>query len=117
MADEELLMETSEVQEIRVTVKELEEKVALADLLEQLHNNKAFKKVILEGYFTDRAVELAKATSQVALNEQSKTIHYNALVSISGLQAYFSSIYRDGECAKQSIDEHNELLSMEATNG
>lgn len=110
-------MNDSDVQEIQVTVKELEDKVALADQLELLHNNPAFKKIILDGYFIDRAVELVKSTSQVSLSESSAKIHHNALLAISGLQAYFSAIYREAEQAQQSIDEHIDLLNQETING
>lgn len=108
-------MQQQEVQEIRVTIEELQDKVDMADQLDQLHKNRAFKKLILDGYFINRAVELAKTAGQSSINEISAKVHSNALLGISGLQGYFNSIYVEGANAKQSIDEHNELLNQELT--
>ena len=104
-------MQDSEIQQIEATIEELQAKVDLADALDRLHKNRDFKKILLTGFFTDRAVELAKSASQASISETSAKIHSNALIAISGVQGYFNAIYQEGAGAAQSIEEHNALIS------
>jgi len=109
-------MQQSEIQEVQVTVQELQDKIDRADLLEQLHKNRAFKKIILDMYFKDRALELVKGTCQSSISETSTKIHNNALIGISSLQGFFNSIYIEANTAAASLDEHNALLDEVRSN-
>lgn len=92
------------IQEIEVTVTELKEKVALADALDQLHRSPAFKKVILNGYFKDKAQDLVKLVA-LPQSEQQKDLIQNSMMGISALQNHFRAVYADGDRAKQDLAE------------
>lgn len=105
----------TEVKEIEVSIEDLKTKIALADALDTLHKSAAFKKVMVKGFFEDRAIELARSTSQAAMSENSAKVHHNALIAISGVQAYFHAIYVEANEAKSVIAEYeSELLGARA---
>lgn len=100
----------SEVKQIEISIEDLKAKIALADALDTLHKSTAFKKVMVKGYFEDRAIELARSASQVCINENSAIIHKNALIAISGVQAYFHAIYVEAAEAKEALSVYEEEL-------
>ena len=105
----------SEVKEIEISIEDLKAKIAMADALDTLHKSTAFKKVMVKGYFEDRAIELARSASQVTLNENSAKVHHNALISISGVQAYFHAIYVEGAEARGVLEQYEaELMGARA---
>ena len=77
--------------------------VSMADALERLENNEDFKKVILEGYFKDRAVSGVSilATDQVK-NSGRRTDVMEGLIAISALQDHFYTIKAMGRPVDES---------------
>lgn len=74
--------------------------------LERLEKNEDFKKVILEGYFKDKAVSQVSllATDHVKRGGFRGEI-MEALVAISQLQDYFMTIKAIGSAPAESEDE------------
>ncbi len=101
----------SEVNEIQISVDDLKAKIALAESLDTLHKSTAFKKIMVKGFFEDRAIELARMTSQASMSESSELVHKNALLAISGVQAYFHAIYVEAEQAKDALEEYEAELA------
>ena len=106
----------NEIREIEISVKELEGKIELAKALDRLHKNKDFKKVILDLFLTDRAIQLARGTSQAVMNDKSELIHKNALLAISGLVGFFHGIYREGEEAHAALEDARQEIMEEVIN-
>lgn len=96
---------TNQVNEIEVTLKEMNDAIALAEDLEKLHNNRAFKKIILEGFFKEHVTNLAPGLAH-PLPEMQREQLVRQLEAVGGLQAYFSGIYRKAEEAAASIEEY-----------
>lgn len=67
--------------------------VELAESLDRLRDNKDFQKVILEGYFKDRAIAGVSllATDHVKQTGQRPEV-METLVAISGLEDYFAMV-------------------------
>lgn len=101
----------TEVKQIEISIEELKAKIAMADALDTLHKSSAFKKVMVKGYFEERAIELARSASQVCLDERSEKVHKNALISISGVQAYFHAIYMEASEARAALADYEEELA------
>lgn len=61
--------------------------------LERLHENEDFKKVILEGYFKDKAINGVSMLAQdYIIRNGKRTEVMEALIAISHLQDYFITI-------------------------
>ena len=91
---------TNQIAENELTAEMLEEYnyyVGLKQALDRLETNPDFKKVILEGYFRDKAVNGVSllATDYVRKNGLRAEIMEN-LVAISNLQDYFLTIKKMG---------------------
>jgi len=99
----------SDLNEVLVSLEEVQEQIKLAELLEQLHRSPAFKKLIGEGYFKTEAQNLVGMMAH-PMNEMSKEQVQNKMVGISALKAYFNMIYRKGETAKQSLLDHETAI-------
>ncbi len=80
--------------------------VDLAEALERLYENKDFKKVILEGYFKDKAVDQVSllATSYVQQSGTRGPI-MEELVAISALENHFKTIFDLGTPVPVDEDE------------
>lgn len=78
--------------------------------LERLHENEDFKKVILEGYFKDKAVKGVSllATDHVRANNARGAI-MEELVAISALEDYFKTIINMGAAYFQDSEESDEV--------
>lgn len=90
------------------------DQIADAEALDQLHRSPAFKRLILKGFFENKAAELARATTQMSLDERSKTIHQHGLIGISSLQAHFAGIYRTAEDAQSKLVQLDSALEEDA---
>lgn len=103
-------------QTLEVSLEQVKEKIALAETLEALHRSPAFKKIILKGYFEEKAQNLVKLTALPQDDRQKQVIH-NGMVGISALQQHFHAIYREGEQAAADLAEYETALEEERANG
>jgi len=97
---------------INQTIEEVEDKEflywkGLKEALERLEKNKDFKKVILEGYFKDKAINGVSllASPQIKRNG-ARTDVMEALIAISQLEDFFITIRAMGEDPEE--DEEDE---------
>jgi len=83
--------------------------VELHNALERLHNNEDFKKVILEGYFKDKAIDGVSAlANDYVIQNGKRTEVMEALIAISHLQDYFITIGKmvpPKETAEDDVEE------------
>lgn len=90
-----------------IGLREAEEAVALLGELKKLESNRAFKKVILEGYFKELPIEMTPLLNEPHLSEASREGLMNQLKGVGALQAYFRSIYAKGNDMQQAIDAYH----------
>ena len=80
--------------------------ISMQEALERLHNNEDFKKVILEGYFKDRAVNgVSMLASGHVVDNGLRPQVMEDLIAISRLQDYFLTINNLGSITEE--DEEN----------
>lgn len=102
----------NDTQEIELNLKEAKEIAELGEALEKLEQNRAFKKVILEGYLKDEAVRLvhAKANPEIQMDERMQKAVDDALTGIANLQGFFYKVKHQAYLASEAIKEGNEEL-------
>jgi len=98
---------------INQTIQEVEDKEFLywkdlKEALERLEKNKDFQRVILEGYFKDKAINGVSllASPQIKRNGARSDV-MEALIAISQLEDFFITIRAMGEEPEE--DEENEM--------
>lgn len=81
--------------------------VEQSEALEKLMNDPNFKKVILEGYLKDKAVDgVSLLASDYAKNSGKRTDIMEGLIAISSLEDHFITIKNLGMAVKQDeLDE------------
>ena len=105
----------NEPQTLEVSLEEVKEKIALGDALDTLHRSPAFKKVILGKLFDARSKELVSMAA-LPMSEQQETIMKNGMITISGLQRFFNSIYIDAAQARQDLGEYEAAIAEDNAN-
>ena len=90
-------------------IKEYNYYVGMRQALERLETNPDFQKVILDGYFKDKAVNGVSllATTYIKRNGLRPDV-MESLVAISQLQDYFISIKQLGAEAPEDIDDEDD---------
>lgn len=101
----------NEAQEIEISIEELKSKIALADHLEELGKNTAFKALIDQGYFENEAIKLVALTAH-PLNEVHQKSLQNKMLGISSLKIYLSNVYNEGQSAKAALAEYEQELDV-----
>lgn len=75
------------------------------DALERLHENKDFQRVILQGYFKDKAVNGVSLLAQDAIvRNGQRTAVMESLIAISQLEDYFITIQNLGSIPPEDED-------------
>ena len=101
--------------ELELTAEELKEYnyyVGMRQALERLENNPDFQKVILEGYFKDKAINGVSllATNYIRKNGLRPEV-MESLVAISQLQDFFITIKQLGaEVEDEGTDDEDESV-------
>lgn len=99
----------SDLNEVLISMEEVQTQIKNAELLEQLHRSPAFKRLVLEGYFKTEAIQLVGMKAHPTNEQTSKSID-NKMIGISAFQAYLNSVYRKGETAKAALLEHEQTI-------
>lgn len=99
----------SEMEAIEMTIQAAREKVQLKDELVKLGNNKAFKKIFMEGYLKTEAVRLTELAGQDSMKEFRGEI-FDAIKGISHFHQFMDAILREGDMAAEAIMQHEMML-------
>jgi hypothetical protein len=84
---------------------------SLNESLDRLHENEDFKKVILEGYFKDKAINGVSLLAEDNIKRQGlRTDLMESLIAISQLQDYFKTIRNLAEELQAEEEEQEEQL-------
>lgn len=97
------------LEQLEISIEEAKEKIALRDSLTELHNNKHFKALILDGYIKEEAsrICLCMADAEFVSPEKQESLHRMAF-GIGSLFQYFRKIHLMGDMAEQSLKESEE---------
>ena len=103
-------MSQSEIQEVMVSLEEVQEQIAMGKALEELTKNPLFDKVITQAYFKQEAIQLVGMKAHPTNEQTAKSIE-NKMIGISALQSFFNSVYRKGMEAQAALDDHEQALT------
>lgn len=108
----------SDEQELKVTIEQAREMVALRDAAQRLEENPDFQKVILGCYLKEEPARLAGLLAEHTMQDQeSQDVLFKALRSIGEFRQFMLGIREKGRVAEESIEdsEHalDDLRSME----
>lgn len=103
------LMTLKAVEEIELNIKEAQKIVDTGNSLERLLNNRDFKKVVLEGYFSEEAVRLVhlKADPSMQTPEKQESI-IKQMDAIGSINSYFTTIKHKAMLASKAITADEE---------
>lgn len=94
-------------QQIELSIEEAREIIEMQDALLKLEKNRAFKKVILDGFFDSElkrmAVHLGSPSEQMAKGAS------NTCIGVGALQTFFNAIHRKGESMRAQLVELEEM--------
>jgi len=108
-----------QLNKLELTIEDAQEKVALAEKLQRLHNNKDFQEIILEKFFRDEShrVVMAKADPAMQGDVDQKGLD-DLMTAIGELYKYFHMIFVFGEGAARALEADSqtrtEILAEEA---
>jgi hypothetical protein len=108
-----------QIEQIEVSMEAAKARVDMAKALDELHRNRNFKKVILEGYFEKEAQRLVmlKSDPQMSDAEHQKAVD-EAIIGVGQLGQYFRTVFQLASMAERALAEdeqtREELLSEAA---
>jgi len=101
----------NEVEEIEVSIENCKASIEMDDALGRLWAQPDFKKVIIEGYFKDYAVDMVTAKSNPGC--QTEVIQAAIVKSIDGigtLRQFFSKIEKEAQMSRTAMADSEEEL-------
>ena len=100
------------IEEIELTITQATNAKNRGISLRRLYDNKDFKEIILEGYFTDHACQLVELKAAPAMqNDKQQTDILKSIDGIGALQQHFNAIYQQADIASTASDQGNEELA------
>jgi hypothetical protein len=96
----------NEVEQLEISIEEAKSQIEDVRLLEQLYENGAFQKIVVDGFFKEEAIRLVHLRGDP--NMQSPERQASILNDIDGigvLKSYFSKVYQMGMLATTALDE------------
>jgi len=102
---------SSEIEEIEVTIKEMQKLVDTGDRVERLIKNKDFEDLIMKHYFENEVVRLGMLVSEPNLTDHQRSCVQRDLEAIGSFQRFLRHTSMAGYNARQSIEEHEEELA------
>jgi uncharacterized Zn finger protein len=103
-------------QTLEVSLEQVKEKIAMGELLDQLHRSPAFKRIIEKGYFKEKAQNLVSMTA-LPQNDQQKQLVQNGMIGISALKQHFHAIYNEAQQAATELEAYEAELEEGDANG
>lgn len=100
----------NEVEQVELALADAKEMIERKRMVLSLEGNRAFKKIILEGYFEKEAARLALLSSDPMLNNDQRGSVFQDLAGLGALQRYLRTIIMMGTMAEQSVEEYQDTL-------
>ena len=115
-------MSKNYIQELEANIESAKESIELGLSLERLFSNRDFKKVVLNGYFTEEAVRLVhlKGAPESQTSDAQKSI-VDKIDAISSFSNFLKDIANKAELAEKTVilDEQTraEIIFEDLNNG
>lgn len=96
----------NQIEQIELDINTAKERIANAEALQRLHQNKDFRSLILDKYFVQEASRavLLKADPSVKGKEEQRQIR-DFMIGIGQLRQWFGTVYGLGNGAQQAMDD------------
>jgi aromatic ring-opening dioxygenase catalytic subunit (LigB family) len=105
-----------DIETIELSMDQAKEHIEMGEALARLHDNKDFKKVVMDGWMNDEVIRLSRLiASPAAAAEEVQTAIAQGLRSTSEFHQFMLFIGRQANMAKSSIEEYR-LMLREAEN-
>lgn len=95
-----------EIEQVEISLQQAKEQIERAEALDRLHQNKDFRKMILEGYFKEEASRLVLLKGDINLSKEAEEHCDKMINGIGVLRAYFQTVYHFGNMAEKAIADH-----------
>jgi len=99
----------SDINQIELSIEQARKLVDRKNQIEKLTSNREFRRVILDGYFTEEAARLASIAGD-PLHEKGRDDIMLSLQAISKLRLFLHNSMIMGNMAEQELRDHMELL-------
>lgn len=105
-------MSTAEqdLQELNVSIQEVEHMIALGDAFDRLRNNADFKKLILDEYLQKHAIQMIKSKSSfnLLLNEHQQKYIDNEIAAIGAFDQFLRHTSVQANQARMDLTAYRE---------
>jgi len=98
-----------DIEELEITIEDARKKVALRDAALRLANNRDFKKLIMDEYFTQYAANLVSQTADPATSDRRENA-IERILGISHLRVFLQETITLGNQSEAAIIENQEAL-------
>lgn len=103
-------MQMTDREKLQHDIKSAKETIELAKALDNLRNNKDFKKLILNHFCKDEVVRLSTLSADLALDETGRADTLDTIQHHGYLSVWFRILDRKADVALGSLAENEETL-------
>jgi hypothetical protein len=100
------------IEVLELSINDAKDKIKLRDDLVSLQSNRAFQRIINNGFFRDYPAELARSLADPVISGNKAKFDevQRDFAGVSVLHGYFKRIQSIGEMAEQSLKDYQEEL-------
>lgn len=100
-----------QIQAMEVTIEELKEAIDLKKLVLSLESNRAFKKIVIDGYFEVEAARLARISSEPMLNQEQRQSIFTDMAGVGAFKRFLHLIVQKGNAAEGMLSSYEADLA------
>ena len=102
--------QNEQIQHVELSLDEAKKVVDFGEAIQRLEKNADFKKVILDGYFSDESRRLTFLTADTSLDDKSTNAVWAGLRAIGELRSFLLGRKAMAEVAKKEVMDFQETL-------
>ena len=99
-----------QIQHVEISLEEAKRIAEFSEAIARLEKNADFRKVILDGYFTEEARRLTFLTADTTLDDKLANATLYGIRAIGELRSFLLARKAQGEVARKEIADFNETL-------
>lgn len=99
-----------QIQHVELSLEEAKKVIDFGEAIQRLEKNADFRKVILDGYFTDEARRLVFLTADTNLDEKASNAVWAGLRAIGELRSFLVTRKAMAEVAKKEVIDFQKTL-------
>jgi hypothetical protein len=100
---------SNQIQEVELSIEDAKAMIDRGRMVEKLSNNREFKKLVLDGYFTEEAARLTHVYSDPNY-AQHKGFIENDIIGIGAFKRYLTTIMQMAQNAQTELESHQSTL-------